>query len=326
MIMIALMLATVAWIAPPPSVPSLTFPEGKKFAFSIVDDTDMSTLERLRPVYDVLTRYGLRTTKTVWMLPNNGSQHDADAGVSISDPAYREFILDLQRKGFEIALHGARGGSSLRADSLSGLELFRTTMGTYPRMQVNHALNKDNLYWGRHLYSLGIFQFFAGLVIGYEFSGHDPKSPYFWGDVAREHIDYVRRFTFQEINLLSVNPAMPYHMDDKPYVNFWFPTADGARVINFARLLRDENLDRLEREGGVCLVFAHLGSGSYNKGDVVDPRFEERVKAISARKGWFVPASQILDFLRAQPAWTGRLSLRELIRVDIKFFLQRVGL
>jgi hypothetical protein len=317
--------AAVAWIVVPPVVPSVTFPEGHKFAFSIIDDTDMATLERLEPVYEVLERYGLRTTKTVWVFPSN-SRHDPDHGDALVETAYRNFVADLQRKGFEIALHGVRGGSSRRDETLAGLEAFRAALGQYPRMHVNHSLNQENLYWGRHLYALAPLQWAAGLMISYEFSGHDPQSDYFWGDVARQHIQYVRRFTYSEINLLAVSPAMPYRLEDMPYVNYWFPTANGDRVINFIELLRDENLDRLEREGGVCLVYAHLGAGSFNKDGGVDPRFEERVRAVAARNGWFVPASQILDYLRNQPSWTGRLSFRERIRTDLKFVLQRMGM
>ena len=47
---------------------SLDFPEGRKFAFTILDDTDDATVENVRPVYDLLTELGFRTTKTVWPL------------------------------------------------------------------------------------------------------------------------------------------------------------------------------------------------------------------------------------------------------------------
>lgn len=317
--------AAVLWAALPPGVPAITFPEGRKFAFSIVDDTDMATLERVRPVYAVLDRYGLRTTKTIWVFPGKESPHDPDRGDALSDPAYRDFILDLQRKGFEIALHGVRGGSSKRDQTLAGLEAFRSTLGQYPRMFINHSLNEENLYWGHHRYTLAPLRWATGLARPYDFSGHNPQSEYFWGDVARQHIQYVRRFTYSEINLLAVNPDMPYQLEDKPYVNLWFPTANGDRVVDFIELLKDENLDRLEREGGVCLVYAHLGAGSFNQNGAADPRFEERIRALTRRNGWFVPASQILDHLRQQPTWTGRLSLRNRIRLDMKYVIQRLG-
>lgn len=310
----------------PPAVPTVQFPEGKRFAFSIVDDTDMARLERLQPVYAALDRYGLRTTKTVWVMEPSDVSNSTNLGDYLRDPAYREFILGLQRKGFEIALHGVRGGSSHRSDVLQGLAEFRDVLGQYPRMQVNHSLNRDNLYWGRHLYDVWPFRLAGNVVIRHEFSGHDPSSEYFWGDVAKERIEYVRRFTYPDINLLAVSPAMPYHLAGKPYVNYWFPTANGDRVIEFDELLKDENLDRLEREGGVCLVYSHLGSGSFNKGGDVDPRFEARLKALSQRNGWFVPASLILDHLRRQPTWTGQMGNWESFRLDVKSMASQLGL
>ena len=116
----------------PATAAPLRFPDGKRFAFSIIDDTDMATLERLKPIYALLEQYGLRTTKTVWVMESNDLANPANHGDSLRDPAYREFILDLQRKGFEIALHGVRGGTSLRQETISGLDEFSRVVGQYP--------------------------------------------------------------------------------------------------------------------------------------------------------------------------------------------------
>src|SRR5688572_19644284 len=111
--------ATTYVLYPPPAS-HITFPNGKRFAFSIIDDTDMATLERVEPLYRVLEKYGLRTTKTVWVLESRDTSHAPNRGNSLRDPAYRRFIVDLQNKGFEIALHGVRGGSSRREETLMG--------------------------------------------------------------------------------------------------------------------------------------------------------------------------------------------------------------
>src|SRR5262245_33155636 len=285
---------TLAVILYPSRPAPITFPDGKRFAFSIVDDTDLATLERLQPIYATLEKYGFRTTKTVWVYDSNEPSHATNRGDSLHNPAYREFIRGLKAKGFEIALHGVRGGSSKRDETLAGLAEFKDILGDYPQMHVNHSQNKENLYWGRHLYEVLPLQWAARMAISTEFSGDDRESPYFWGDFAKEHIQYVRRFTYPDINLLAAAPAMPYQLSDMPYVNYWFPTSNGANRDAFDELLSPENLDRLEREGGVCLVYSHLGAGSFNKDGAVHPRFEARLKELSARNGWFVPASQIL--------------------------------
>jgi hypothetical protein len=306
----------LAYVLHAPAARSITFPDGKRFAFSIVDDTDMATLDRSKPLYDMLHQYGLRTTKTIWVLTALSDAHAPDHGDTLSDPAYREFIGDLRRKGFEIALHGVRGGSSARQDIIVGLDKFRDEVGRYPTLHVNHSLNADNIYWGANRWSFGPYRWAYALGSNRAFSGEDPRSIHFWGDLVQQRVRYVSHFTFGDINLLNVTPSMPYHLSEKPYVNLWFVTADGDKIDRFEALLSPENLDRLEREGGVCLVYTHLGAGSFTKNGKAHPRFEARIKDVAARNGWFAPASEILDHLSKQPGWTAEPSLREKIRLE----------
>ena len=51
------------------------WPDGKAFAFSVFDDTDLSTLENAPAVYRLLRDLGFRTTKSVW--PLRGTRHRA---------------------------------------------------------------------------------------------------------------------------------------------------------------------------------------------------------------------------------------------------------
>ena len=41
------------------------FPHGKRFAFTIVDDTDVATVANVKPLYDLLHELGFRTTKRI---------------------------------------------------------------------------------------------------------------------------------------------------------------------------------------------------------------------------------------------------------------------
>lgn len=313
----------VAAIALPSRPRAVAFPDGKRFAFSIVDDTDLATVERLRPVYDVLDRHGVRTTKTVWVLESTDGAHDANRGETLRDPEYRAFIKSLQSRGFEIALHGVRGGSSLRADIRAGLDEFAREMGHYPVTHINHSRNRDNLYWGSYRFSLLPLRLTGLMMRSGASEGQDPASAHFWGDLAQKHIRYVRQFTFDEINLMRMNPSMPYRRADTPYANLWFQTSNGANLDAFEALLQAENLDRLEAEGGVCLVYAHLGAGSFNTENGVNPRFEARIRDLVSRNGWFVPAAEILDHLSRQPGWTGDIGLLERIRLETRFTVGR---
>ena len=79
-----------------------SFPDGKQFAFTIFDDTDVATLDYIRPIYELLDRLGFRTTKSVWSLPFNGPS-DYQGSDSLADPEYASYARHLQERGFEIA-------------------------------------------------------------------------------------------------------------------------------------------------------------------------------------------------------------------------------
>jgi hypothetical protein len=316
----AMLGGSVVYVLYPPEPRLIEFPEGKRFAFTIVDDTDMVTLQRARPLYELLHRYGLRTTKTIWMRESSDLSHPANHGDSLQDPDYRKFIVDLRDRGFEIALHGIRGGSSERADILNGLDEFRDVFGTDARIHVNHSLNRDNVYWGSQRWSFPPYRWLYSSLRGEQFFGEDPESAHFWGDYLERRVTYVNQFTFSDINLLNVTPSFPYHLPEKPYVNLWFPTANGNNLDTFAELLSNDSLDRLESEGGVTLVYTHLASGSFNRDDgSVQPRFEAIIREVASRDGWFAPASEILDYLQAQPGWQAEPSWRERIRLETIF-------
>ena len=308
----------------PPAYPKLAYPGGKKFAFSIVDDTDNSTLANTKPVYDFLRQLNMLTTKTVWILPSNDTGRWANRGECLQDSAYREFILDLKAEGFEIALHGIRGGNSKREEIIPALEYYKTVLGVYPKININHAVNTDNLYWGEDKLGYNPMKFAYNLFFSKKlYFGSDSGSQYFWGDLVQKYITYVVNFSFYDINLLKINPLMPYHDPDKPYVNYWFHTSDGGYVTTFNNLISRENVDRLEEEGGVCLVYTHLARDFY-KDDSLNAKFKERMEYLASRAGWFVPASEILDFLHRQKKGEEVLSFREKIRLDIIWIYQKI--
>ena len=92
----------------------LTFPAGRRFAFTIMDDTDVATLANVGPVYRLLDQLGFRTTKTVWPVGCPEGSANFSSSETLEDPAYLAFVLDLQSRGFEVAYHGATRESSTR--------------------------------------------------------------------------------------------------------------------------------------------------------------------------------------------------------------------
>lgn len=301
----------------------MEFPDGKRFAFSILDDTDDSTLANVKPVYAALRDVGMRTTKTVWPMGCPEGSRLFFAGETLNDAAYLRFVHELADQGFEIASHGATMESSLRERTLRGFEFLKNEFGSYPRLFCNHGFNRDNLYWGHKRFQSALFRKIFSWTPGHRsirYYGDDENSPYFWGDIAHTHIQYIRNFTFRRLNMLEANPDMPYRLRGTKYVNFWFSTSDAPDVRAFNRLLTCERLDQLERDGGACIVSTHLGKGFATNGKL-DPDTERILRYLSRKRGWFVPVSELLDYLRGKQGggelsdWT-RLKLEWLFILD----------
>jgi len=281
---------------------TVEFPGGKKFAFSILDDTDDSTLANVKPVYAAIRDAGMRTTKTVWPMGCPEGSRLFFAGETLENEAYLDFVHELADQGFEIASHGATMESSLRERTLRGLEFLRNEFGGYPRLYCNHGFNRDNLYWGSKRFQSSFFRRLLSWTKSHRaitYHGDDENSPYFWGDCALTHIQYVRNFTFSRLNMLEANPEMPYRLRDTKYVNFWFSTSDAPDVHAFNRLLTPARLDQLERDGGVCIVSTHLGKGFATDGKL-NPDTERILRYLGGKPGWYVPVSELLDYLRGK--------------------------
>jgi hypothetical protein len=281
---------------------TLDFPGGRDFAFTIIDDTDVATVANVAPMYALLESLGMRATKTVWPVGCREGSRNFGTSQTLDDPEYAGFVSDLARRGFEITWHGATMESSTRERTVAALERFRREFGAYPRIHANHAYNRENIYWGAERLDDPLLRalarhFVPGPDGGYE--GHDEQSAYWWGDLCRDHIRYVRNLTFGEINLQRVNPSMPYHDPARPLVQLWFSASDAEDCAAFNELLSEQNLERLEREGGVCIVATHLGK-RFVEGGVVDPVTRERLEALARRRGWFPTVGELLDWLHAQ--------------------------
>jgi hypothetical protein len=281
----------------------IAWPDGKRFAFTVFDDADYDRMENTRPVYDFLADSGFRTTKSVWPL---AAEHEAPlGGLSTEAPEYLAWIRDLQRAGFEIGYHGARPHSSPREVSKRALELFREQFGHDPATASNHFQNADSMYWGAARMSgvARLVYLTANLRNPLRCEGHVEGSEYFWGDLCRERVRYLRNFVFREINTLRACPFMPYHDSARPFVSGWYASAEGGDVSAFVDMIAEANQDRLAAEGGACIMYTHFAKGFHADGQL-HGRFVERMKRLASLGGWFVPVGELLDFLRD---WNGGL-------------------
>jgi hypothetical protein len=303
--------------------PRFRFPDGQRFAFTVIDDTDVSTVENIAPVYGLLERLGLRTTKTVWPLSTSVADSNFAGSESLEDPAYLDFVLDLKRRGFEITWHSPAMESSERREIELGMERFRELIGHYPRIHASHAENRENPYWGHRRVDIASLRWMLRRMSAFpedHFLGDVEGSRYWWGDLAERHIQYARNLTFETTNLARVNPSMPYRDPHRPMMARWFSASDGPDVRAFCRLLEPSGQDRLEREGGFCIVATHFGKGFAPDG-ALDPEFVGTMERLAERPGWFPTVGELLDWLLEQrdsedlPRW-------EWTRMQLRWFLE----
>ena len=288
----------------------IKWPEGKDFAFTVFDDSDFVTMENGPPVYDLLSELGFRTTKSVWPCsPGSETDHTSDAiydydigGDTCDDRDYLNWVLDLQRQGFEIGFHNATFVTSRRGFTKKALDAFREKLGGDPRTYATHFQCLEGMYWGSARLS-GVNKLVYNLLNRFRthgvFQGQVEGSEYFWGDLCRDRIDYVRNFVFGDINTLKVCPEMPYFDRDRAFVKSWFASSEGPDVRTYNETLCEANQDQLEAEGGACIMYTHFGKGFWD-GKQVDPTFNRLMKRLSQKNGWFVPVATLLDYLNDQ--------------------------
>jgi hypothetical protein len=225
--------------------------------------------------------------------PNSG-------GETCGNEGYLAYALDLQKRGFEIGYHNTTPHSSYREEIAEGLRRFQGYFGDQSIAMANHY-NAEAIYWGTdRLTGLRrpLYQALQAWKPN-QFFGHVRNSPYFWGDMCQKQIRYCRNFVSREINTLRFCPYMPYCDPEKPFVNAWYASSEGANVESFVETLSESKQTRLEREGGACIMYTHFGHGFVKNGKL-DARFRSLMTALSKRNGWFVPVSTLLGHLRKE--------------------------
>ncbi len=299
--------------------------DNKAFAFTVVDDTDGATVEKIKPIYDYLYRKGILTTKTVWVYP----PRDYFPGESLENPEYCAYVKGLAEKGFEIALHDAGSGEFSGAEIRAALENFKNIFGDYPKMNINHGDNPSGMYWCGKRFSAPVAKLYdfykkkKGTFV--ESKGDVPESASFWGDACKEHIKYIRNRVYGELNLLKRDKYTPYREKRKDaYSNYWFSSSDAMTADMFVKLLSRKNVDKLEKEYGCAIIYTHFGYGFVDENGNLRKDVRDAIDYIAAKDGWFAPASEILDFLLQNKKGNEYISDFASLKLDILWILERV--
>ncbi|NQX93264.1 MAG: hypothetical protein HRT74_14275, partial [Flavobacteriales bacterium] len=109
----------------------------------------------------------------------------------------------------------------------------------------------------------------------------------------------------------------------KPFSNYWFSSSDGHTKEEFVDLISKENVDHLNESNGCCIVYTHFAVGFLDQNGEIHHEFENRMRYLAEQDGWFVPASEILEFLqkRKNSEYTSQWYLNYL---DFKWLIERL--
>ena len=278
----------------------LRWPYPYRWAFSITDDTDCSTLRPVKAVYDYLIRKGLKGTKTVWVRePARGCGEPERSkpihGISLEDPRYVEYCRKISRHGIELCMHDVSSGNNRREEIQAAFAKFEEAFGYAPRIHIFHSHNADHIYWGENQFESRLARWMVRLMTGKRrYSGEDPESPYYWSDICRENISYIRLYRTTRFNVLKDNPSMPYHQEGKPDVKFWFSASGTGNRLDE---LDNRAIDRLAREDGAYLLYAYASQMVLRQNRTrLNPSVKSAFDRIADRQDcWAATASELLD-------------------------------
>ena len=116
------------------NTPRVKWPDGKRFAFTVFDDTDAATLDNVGEIYAMLTDLGFRTTKSCWPLRGHEGV-GKNAGQTCADDDYRSWLLGLQSKGSKWAGTAPHGKARPAKRRFAGLDAFAAIFGHDPRCE-----------------------------------------------------------------------------------------------------------------------------------------------------------------------------------------------
>ncbi|HUK40056.1 MAG TPA: hypothetical protein VLX11_03405 [Candidatus Acidoferrales bacterium] len=286
------------------------YPDGHPFAFTLVHDADGAYSRRLSPLFDAFDGVGLKITATAFMFwadwakdgriwndwkktESSGEIFFAPQCVPLADDTEREFYVELSRRGHEIGMHTPSETSSTRPEIVRGFEFFKQVFGSYPTVYVEHSgsTKKD----------------------AQRSEGSTPESTYYNIDLLNSYGPWVwlddfwgvphnRHARFYDIIAANGSPFNDVAPKQYGILKAFLRTGKWAEGDGdgFLAWYSEENIDSLEKNRGIALVYTHLDKKWLDpETKKIRTAIRDRLRYLTSKNGWFVPAGTILDRVQA---------------------------
>jgi len=286
------------------------YPDGHDFAFTIIHDADSAYSRRLAPLMEVFDELGLKITVTVftfwaswakggdiWRRWHSSGDSDqeffAPKAVPLIDEKERAFYQQLAARGHEIGMHSPSDTSDTREDVIRAFTYFKQVFGHYPTVYVEHSerSNKEAQYN----------------------EGANPQSMYYTTDLLNQYgcwisvggpgaLPNAAHSQFYDVLAANGSPFSTFAAEHYGIVKGFVRTGKWkeANGEGFLRWYSEENIDTLEKNRGLALVYTHLNAlWLAPETRKMRESIQNRLRYLAAKDGWFVPAGKILDRVRA---------------------------
>lgn len=286
------------------------FPDGHTFAFTIIHDADSAYSRRLSPLFDVFDEFGLKITVTafvfwadwakngdIWLEWNKTACDDdtffAPIAVPLVDEEECKFYKHLAARGHEIGMHTPSDTSDTRQDIIRAFEYFAEIFGHYPKVYVEHSGSNNKEAQANEGSDRGSIYYNTDLLNDY--------GSWVWIDDQCGVAD-TRYKPFYDILAFNGSPFYTFAAEKYGIAKAFLRTGrwKEGNGDGFLAWYSEANIDALEKNRGLALVYTHLDSKWLDtETRKMRDAIKNRLRYLASKNGWFVSAGKILDRVHA---------------------------
>jgi len=317
------------------------FPDGYSFGFTIVHDADNSSSKRLEPLFSVFDEFDIKVSLTAfafwpeetkqkksWI--ENKDNYLGPVPLEVEDEC--DFYKKLSNSGHEVGLHTASDKTDTREKTIKAFEFFFEKFGHYPKIYVEHrdsdnleCLQKEGNNPDSEYYIVDVLNKYGSWnwIIGPSGLPYEGKGDYFnvlskvpkifndhliklWGTLKQfiKNKCWDPKAGDEYLEIMNMDSPFDTYVLKKYGIVKGFRRSgkrENSSGDGFLVWYSKKNIDKLEKNGGLALVYTHMNTKWLNsEKSKMREDIKNRLEYIKNKNVWLAPAGVMLDRLRDQ--------------------------